>query len=140
MWLDTTVEVYAVIMARHRDQLEVHSSFSDLDGLGYEFSSGRPEMVTEWGFKNADFPLLRLTQIKGSRDQEKWDNKYEIYVPQETNREFFNEERREMTLQELYQAKQAYYKDWSEEEALAAVKQDGYALRFVRNQTEMRYV
>jgi hypothetical protein len=41
-----------------------------------------------------------------------------------------------MTLQELYQAKQAYYEDWSEEEALAAVKQDSFALQYVQNQTD----
>jgi predicted ATPase len=38
-----------------------------------------------------------------------------------------------MTLQELYQAKQAYYEDWSEEQALEAIKRNSHALRFVQD-------
>jgi len=79
MWVETSAEVYAVIFARHRNALKPHSTFSDPDGYGYEWSSGRPEMLTEWGFDGAKTPLIKIVQTKEHRDCKEWDNKFYIY-------------------------------------------------------------
>jgi len=72
-WIETSNEVYAVIFAKHRKQLKPHASFTDNEGDGYEFSSGRPEIITEWGFENAETPLLKIVQTKKTKDQKDWD-------------------------------------------------------------------
>jgi hypothetical protein len=41
-----------------------------------------------------------------------------------------------MTIQELIKQKESTYKYFTENESLKAVEQDGYALRYVQNQTE----
>jgi hypothetical protein len=53
----TSAEVWAVIRARHADELVPFSSLSEPDGNPF----GRPDegrMMTEYGFKDADYPLL----------------------------------------------------------------------------------
>ena len=57
MWKETSNEVYAVIFAKHKNDLKPHASFTDMSGNGYHFSSGHPEVMTEWGFENAEKPL-----------------------------------------------------------------------------------
>lgn len=78
MWLETSAEVYAVIMAKHRKDFSVHSSFSDPDGFCNDFSAGKPEMVTEWGFKSSETPLLKIVQSKKDKDQKEWDSNFFI--------------------------------------------------------------
>ena len=58
MRIETSAEVWAVIMARHRDDLKVFSSYSNPDGR-CELGSGKPEMMTEYGLSGADFPIMR---------------------------------------------------------------------------------
>ena len=79
MWIKTSNEVYAVIFAKHRKQLKPHSSFTDREGDGYEWSSGKPEVMTEWGFENAENPLLKIVQTKQSKEQKDWDVEFFIY-------------------------------------------------------------
>ena len=79
MWKETSNEVYAVIFAKHRKELKPHSSFTDMTGCGYEFSSGRPEVITEWGFENAEKPLLKIIQTKEEELQKEWDVEFFIY-------------------------------------------------------------
>ena len=79
MWKETSAEVYAVIMAKHRKELVVHSSFSDPTGTGHHFSSGSPEMLTEWGFKDSEQPLLKIVQRKDREDDKEWDVQYCLY-------------------------------------------------------------
>lgn len=76
----TSAEVYAVIFARHRDQLVPFSSFSDPEG-GF---SGGPRvlgmMSTEYCFKNADAPMIGICTTwpiaedgkEGNRSHEYW--------------------------------------------------------------------
>lgn len=78
MWIETSAEVYAVLRARHGKDMSVYSSFSDPTGTGYDFSTGSPEMVTEWGFKKSDDPLLKIIQVKQNEYQKEWDCKYFI--------------------------------------------------------------
>lgn len=79
MWIETSNEVYAVIFAKHRKQLKPHSSFTDSTGNGYHFSSGKPEIVTEWGFEKAETPLLKIVQTKENEEQKDWDLEFFIY-------------------------------------------------------------
>lgn len=78
MWIETSAEVYAVIMAKHKKDFKVHSSFSDPDGNGYSYSSGKPEMITEWGFKKAEIPLLKIECRKENKEQTDWSYEYFI--------------------------------------------------------------
>lgn len=78
MWTETSAEVYAVIMAKHGNNMVVHSSFSDPTGTGNRFSTGHPEMITEWGFKGSDKSLLRIEQHKENESTKEWNNQYYI--------------------------------------------------------------
>lgn len=51
----TSAEVYAVIMARHRQQLKVFSTYSAPEG---DSSLNRGIMLTEWGFDGEDYPIV----------------------------------------------------------------------------------
>lgn len=82
MWVETSKEVYAVIMAKHRKDMCVHSSFTDSTGNGYEFSSGKPTIHTEWGFKDSDYPLLRVEDEKENEQQKDWETKFFIFYAQ----------------------------------------------------------
>ena len=79
MWKETSAEVYAVIFAKHRKDFSVHSSFTDITGNGYEFSTGRPELLTEWGFRESNIPLLKLRQSKEFESDKEWNIEYFIY-------------------------------------------------------------
>lgn len=79
MWIETSNKVYAVIFAKHKKQLQPHSSFTDITGNGYHWSSGKPEIMTEWSFENAKTPLLKVVQTKENKEQEDWDVKFFIY-------------------------------------------------------------
>jgi len=83
MWIETSAEVYSVILAKHKKQMSVHSSFSDPTGTGHSFSTGKPEMITEWGFKISGSPILKAHSNKETEEQTDWDTKYFIsYTPQ----------------------------------------------------------
>lgn len=58
--IPTSAEVYAVIMARHRDEMSCFASFSDPDGT---FNGGPGQvgrMDTAWGLRGTDFPILEI--------------------------------------------------------------------------------
>ena len=52
----TTKEVFREICAAHKN-LSVFSSYSNPDGSAHH-GSGRCEMLTEFGFKGYDYPLI----------------------------------------------------------------------------------
>ena len=79
MWKETSAEVYAVIWARHRKELSAFASFTDMSGQGYEFSTGKPEVLTEWGFKDSESPILKIVQRKECESDKEWENEYFIY-------------------------------------------------------------
>ena len=80
MWKLTSAEVYAVIFARHKNELSVHASYTDPTGDGYHFSSGRPEIMTEWGFEQATEPLLKIVQSKNKISEKEWKSEFFIYL------------------------------------------------------------
>lgn len=58
--IPTSAEVYAVVMARHRDDMVAYGSFSDPDGT---FNGGPGEvgrMDTMWALRDTDFPILEI--------------------------------------------------------------------------------
>jgi hypothetical protein len=62
--LVTSAEVYAVIMAKHRDQMASFATFSDPDGTFYG-GCGVGRMDTVWGIAGCDYPILEI--------QTRWD-------------------------------------------------------------------
>ena len=79
MWKETSNEVYAVVFAKHKKDLTPHASFTDVTGNGYHFSDGHPKIITEWGFKNADNPLLKIEQWKENESDKDWNVEFFIY-------------------------------------------------------------
>jgi len=79
MWIKTTENVCVEIRKAHKDELSVFSSFTDVDGNGYEWSSGHPEILTEWGFKNAEDPLYKVVMKKESSLEKEWKYEYFLY-------------------------------------------------------------
>ena len=65
MWKETSAEVYYVIHAKHKK----------------DFSSGRPEMITEWGFKTSDQPIVKIRQTKERESDREWASEFFIYCP-----------------------------------------------------------
>jgi len=57
----------------------VFGSFTDVDGNGYEWSSDSPEILTEWGFKEAENPLYKVVMKKETRHDKNWTYEYFLY-------------------------------------------------------------
>ncbi|KVP76889.1 hypothetical protein WJ94_15870 [Burkholderia ubonensis] len=58
--LQTSAEVYAVIMAKHRDQMRCYASFSDPDGTFNGGPGERGRMDTIWSIDGCAFPILEI--------------------------------------------------------------------------------
>lgn len=56
----TSAEVYAVIMAKHREQMSCFASFSDPDGTFNGGPGVEGRMETVWGIAGTDYPLLEI--------------------------------------------------------------------------------
>jgi len=59
----TSAEVWAVIHARHKEQLKVFGSFSDPTGTSFGGPGMEGRMETTYGLKGADYPLLGARTI-----------------------------------------------------------------------------
>ena len=79
---ETSPEVWAVIFARHKEDLEVTSTFSDPSGtfMGGPGEVGR--METCYHLRGADFPLLgaRTTWDIGEKPHDKRRHQYFIFI------------------------------------------------------------
>lgn len=73
IFIETTKEVFYAIYDKHKDSFGVFSTISRPDG-GY---FGQPEMMTEWGFKNSDTPIIKSVAEKDNPEDE-W--KWEYYI------------------------------------------------------------
>lgn len=75
-WVEIDKNTYGSIFTelRSRGVLHVHASYADLDGGIF---GGKPEMNTEWGFKDAACPLIRCYSERESAFTE-WNHKYYI--------------------------------------------------------------
>lgn len=56
--VETSAEVWAVIQARHRNQLRVFSSFSDPSGTQFGGGGTEGRMETTYGFARGDHPVI----------------------------------------------------------------------------------
>ena len=56
-WIETTHEVYQAIYDQHREEFGVFASCTDM--TGDTFGGGQKYILTEWGFKGAEFPILK---------------------------------------------------------------------------------
>jgi hypothetical protein len=54
VWLTTTPEVYFAIYNQHQGELTVHESCTQMDE--------GPYMLTSWGFRDADAPLIQCVR------------------------------------------------------------------------------
>ena len=72
----TSAEVYAVIWAKHGDNMKVFATYSAPDGDPYG-NSDKCEMYTEWGFNNSDIPLISC-RIQWDKDQESPANRLNV--------------------------------------------------------------
>lgn len=87
--IETSPEVWAVIKARHHEDLTVFGTYSAPEGS--EFSD-QCEMYTEYGFKDADVPLMaarttwdRDPETSYKRINEK--TKYWLFIIEESDNE-----------------------------------------------------
>ncbi len=58
-WIRTTPEAYRAIYVSHRDQLQVFGSFTNCHNNS---QFGEHHIMTEWGFKDADAPLIKYDE------------------------------------------------------------------------------
>ena len=77
IWIKTTWEVYGAIYKHHTGDLVVFSSFTNPYG-DFEGGGGRPEIYTEWGFRNSDYPLIRSIGTKEDKCQKDFEWEYFI--------------------------------------------------------------
>ena len=78
-WIKTDKHVFGTILREHKKDLRVYSSCSAPDGdmrLGYSY----PYMMTEYGFKNSNLPLVKIIETKESVQQSEWNSQYFIAV------------------------------------------------------------
>lgn len=61
-WVPTDKHVYFAIYNEHRDALTVFGTISYPEGSEH---SPRREMMTEWGFKGTNFPIIKCHTIEG---------------------------------------------------------------------------
>ncbi len=59
--IPTSAEVYAVIWAKHCDELRPFASYTYCDGIPYG-NPDRGEVMTEWGIENSDVALIGSLQ------------------------------------------------------------------------------
>ena len=59
MNIEISKDEYFDIFNKNKDKLCVHASYTDISGDGYQWSSGYPQWMTEWGFKDSENPLIR---------------------------------------------------------------------------------
>lgn len=78
----TSAEVWAVIKARHHDDLVPMSSFSDPDGTFNGGSGERGRMETSYGFRGADYPMMeaRTTWRIVPGDYKRHDETHEYWL------------------------------------------------------------
>lgn len=78
-WIKTDKHVYGAIYREHKDSLQVFGSFSNPTP---SHLSMQPQMLTEWGFKDADYPLIKSVIKWEDGDRENTEEvDYFLYSP-----------------------------------------------------------
>ena len=61
-WKFIPKQIYSSIYAHFRENLTVMGTITDMEGT-LPGSGGKVHLMTEWGFKDADYPLLKYEKI-----------------------------------------------------------------------------
>lgn len=78
-WIPTDKHVYGAIYREHRKDLTVFGTFSNPEP---SYLQNQPEMLTEWGVKDADFPLIKsVIKWEHEKRDETETVEYFIYSP-----------------------------------------------------------
>jgi len=78
-WIKTDKHVYGAIYREHHENMSVFGTCTAPDGnptLGIM----NPYILTEWGFKDSDEPIIKSVATKLDRHQEIYDYEYFIAV------------------------------------------------------------
>jgi hypothetical protein len=78
-WQKTDKHVFHTIFREHHKDMSVFASCTCPDGdliLGYR----NPYIMTQWGFSNANVPIIKSVATKESIHQEEYDYEYSIAV------------------------------------------------------------
>ena len=67
-WIPTEHAAYSALYAVHHKELTVFGTHTCMEGCEWH---SRPYLMTEWGFKDADAPLLRSI-CDGDREDGTW--------------------------------------------------------------------
>lgn len=59
MFKEIEAKEYFELYKKHKPNLCVHSSYTDVTGDGHLWSTGNPQWMTEWGLKDSDEPMIR---------------------------------------------------------------------------------
>jgi len=78
-WIKTDKHVFGTILREHKKDLEVHGTISAPEG-DMRLGLSHPLMMTEYGFKRGDVPLIKIIDSKKSMDQTDWDSEHFIAV------------------------------------------------------------
>lgn len=75
-WIKTNAAVYHAIYATHRKDFSVFETLTDTVG---EF--GQPTILTAWGFKDADAPLIKsIGKLPYGLDSKVGNWEYEYFI------------------------------------------------------------
>jgi hypothetical protein len=75
IWKKTTPEVYFSIYNQHKNDFGVFGTCTCPEGEP-RFGKTNPYIYTEWGFKDADEPIIMCERTKESVDQKEWDDEF----------------------------------------------------------------
>ena len=76
-WIKTNQHVYGTIYREHHKEFSVLGSCTAPDG-NPQLGLSDPYILTEWGFKGADEPIIKSILTKESRAQKEYDCEYFI--------------------------------------------------------------
>lgn len=80
-WIKTDKHVYGAIYREHHKQLTTFSSFSNPHP---SHLSSQPQMITEWGFRDANRPLIKAhSQWEDGKRETTESHDYYIYCAKE---------------------------------------------------------
>jgi hypothetical protein len=77
-WIQTDKHVFGAIFREHKNDLVSFAGFSNPSPSDL---SETPQMMTEWGFRGADFPLIKLeTKWEHGRREATESSRYFIFA------------------------------------------------------------
>lgn len=76
-WVKTDKHVYSAIYTEHFKEMSVYGTCTAPDGDS-SLGINNPYILTEWGFKTADEPIIRSIATKKDRHQKEYD--YEFFI------------------------------------------------------------